>query len=117
MLVSMVIIGTILFMIAAVSARQVQDGFFSSIDLGQQAAAQALAEGCMEVALVRLATDSAYTGNETVEIGEEMCTIRTISGGIVEVEAEVNDRYYRLRAVLSSLSPVTIDSWQKVDSF
>lgn len=114
---SIVIIGTVLLMMATVSARRVQDGFFSSIKMENHVKAHYLAEGCMDVAFLRIAQNSSYVGNEVVTIAGQDCTIRSIVGNVVEVEAESNDHWYRLRVVLTSLDPVEVATWERVASF
>ena len=117
LLVSVVVIATVLVMLATVTARRVQDGFFASIDLHQATQAQALALGCAHVALLNRATDSLYAGNEIMTIQEESCTIFPITGSFIDVEASVQERYYRIHIELTADEPPAIASWERVVSF
>ncbi len=80
---------------------------------------QALAEGCADTALLELSLDSSYTGDETITIGSDSCTLRPVLSGptTIETEASKNGSVYRLRIELSSSSPVTISSWERVSEF
>jgi hypothetical protein len=117
LIVSVVVISTVLLMLATMSARRVQDAFFVALDLGVMTQARALAEGCAYDALLKRAMDSQYAGDEEVMIQDQTCTIRPIIGQIIEVEAEVEERYYRLRITLTSDEPPSIDTWERVSTF
>ena len=117
LLVSVVVIATVLVMLATVSARRVQDSSFTALDLNHQLQAKALAQGCAQEALLKRSIDSQYAGNETITIQGETCTILPISGQFIDVEANVQDRYYRLHIGLTADEPPEISSWERVVSF
>lgn len=117
LIISVVVISTILLMIATVSARRVQDAFFASIDLSQSIRAQALAEGCAEIALLKFARNSAYAGDETIYIGNDTCSILSVSNNLIRIQAVSQLRYYHLRIEVSSEHPPAIVNWQRVASF
>ncbi len=117
LIISVVVISTILLMIATVSARRVQDAFFASIDLSQSIRAQALAEGCAEVVLLKFARNSTYIGDEIINIGNDTCSILPVSNNIIRIQAVSQLRYYNLRIEISSEHPPTIINWQRVASF
>ena len=104
--------------IGAMTLRNEQEGVMTSMHEKQ---AQASATACLETAIDRLGRDSEYTGDETVDLGSgNVCTIRPIivdTDWTVESEATVMTATARMRAVLSSRSPVVIDTWEEVASF
>lgn len=117
LLISVIIMTTILLIIATVATRITHDQLVSSVNIQESTKAQALAEGCADIALLRLSQNPAYLGNEIINIQGNTCTIRPISGFVVEIQAESNNRYYLLQITLSSLNPIAISNWQRVDSF
>jgi hypothetical protein len=56
---------------------------------------RALAEGCLDEALLQFAQDPAYAGNATLAIGADTCSI-------VSVEAAGDNHLFRTRAVFLS---------------
>lgn len=117
LLASIIIISTILLVIATVSARRVQDTFLSSVEIESHLRTQHLTEACINMALLNIAIDQNYAGNEVKAIGTESCTIRPIFGNVVEAEASIDNRWYRLRVTLESKDPVEIARWERVASF
>ncbi|PJA45347.1 hypothetical protein CO174_03780 [Candidatus Uhrbacteria bacterium CG_4_9_14_3_um_filter_50_9] len=116
-IVSVVVIATVLLMLATMSARRVQDASFISLDLGSVTQARALAEGCVQAALLRRSIDSQYVGDEAISVNGSTCTIRPIVGLVIEVEAVAQESVYRLRTTLTSDEPPLIDTWERVDEF
>lgn len=121
MIVTLLILLTILLgfaFIGSVSLRNERDGVLTFLEERQ---ARSAASACLETGIDRLARDENYTGDETLDLGDgTSCTIRpVISSGTwtVEAEAQVSDAIARVRAVLTSRSPVEIDTWTEMDSF
>jgi len=87
----------------------------------QKNMAASAATGCMEIAMVRLGLNAGYAGNESLTIGTTTCLIRTIlvSGNVwtIETWSQVGDSYARYRGVLTSRSPVIVDSWAELAGF
>lgn len=121
LIISVTIIGTVLMLVAISSTRVLLQQLSSSVGLEDHIAAKYLAEGCAEQALLRLSEDAQYAGNETITIDGLPCTIRPkeLSGSntVFTTEVQLNTRVYRLRVELSSISPVTILSWERVSFF
>lgn len=117
LLVSVVVIATVLLMLATISARRVQDSFFSALGLQEMTQARALVEGCAQEALYRRSINSQYSGNETLQIMNGTCAIRPIIGQIVEIEAQSQERYYRVRFTLTADEPPYVSTWERVESF
>lgn len=121
LLISVLVLTTILVGFAAIGARTFINETQSLSSLANKKRAEALAAACMDEALYRLGTNASYTGSETITLGSEVCTIRPVSsgGGIwtLETEAMVGSLPGRLRATLSSRSPIIITSWNSVPSF
>ena len=117
LIISVVIVATILLMLATISARRVQDGFFAAIHIQQIRNAQALAQGCAYEALLRRATNSQYAGNEIITIQGLTCVIRPSSGQTIEVEAQSQGCTFRLRIELTLDEPPKIANWERVSTF
>ena len=80
-----------------------------------------MATNCMEQALLSLADNSAYTGNETIPIGTNTCAIATITANgdtrIVKTSSTVGGYVRRLSVTVSNVNPpLQINSWQEVDN-
>lgn len=117
LLVSIIVISMILLIIATVGARRVQNNYFAAIDLRNLYTAQSLAEACVDYALIQLAQNPDYSGNESVTVGSDFCQIVSASPTLVQSQGVSEEHYYRLEVSLSSISPVTISGWQRVVSF
>lgn len=120
LVVSVMLIAAVLLGLAVTAARTLHGSLSSGTSIEGWDDAKALAEGCAETALWRLNENQTYTGNETITIEGAPCTIRPVTGSspwIVETEAAANGRTYRLRVTVTSLSPVTVSSWDRVTSF
>ncbi|OGL67239.1 hypothetical protein A2856_04265 [Candidatus Uhrbacteria bacterium RIFCSPHIGHO2_01_FULL_63_20] len=121
LVVSVMIISAVLLGLAVAAARTLHGTLSSGTSIERWDDAKALAEGCAEQAIWRLTEDQNYAGNETIAINGSPCTIRPVTGNptpkIVETEATVGNRTYRLRVTVSSLSPPTVSAWDRVTSF
>ena len=96
----------------------------SDISLDQELSQKALvmATSCMEQALLLLANNSSYNGNETITIGTQTCSIGTITGEGEERSVQSSSNVYgytsRLIVTVSDVTPpLQISSWQEVDNF
>jgi hypothetical protein len=79
------------------------------------------ATSCMENALAKLSDNPSYSGNETISVGSNTCTIATITAnGItrtVKTSSTVGGHTRRLQVTVSSVNPpLQVSSWQEVDS-
>lgn len=84
----------------------------------------ALAEGCVASALLKLAGNSSYIGGETITIGSDICSIRTISvsgsNKIIETQASfpnTNSKAYTDLRVAVDIDTLVVASWQEIPSF
>jgi hypothetical protein len=119
LLVSAMIIGLMLIGLAVAATRTLISEHASTIVIEHEDDARSLAEGCADTALLKLRNNVNYTGNETVTINGQTCTIKPLltSPYRLQTEATVSSQPYRLQITLSSLSPLTISAWQRVTSF
>lgn len=81
---------------------------------------QALAEGCVEVALLRLAENKNYGGGENVTIGSSTCRIVSVvasgSEKIIRAEAEFQETNTNLVVTVKGTT-LEIFSWEEVPNF
>ncbi len=83
--------------------------------------AMTAATSCMESALARLSDNSTYTGNQSLSVGVDTCSIATITtSGItrtVKTSSTVNGHTRRLQVTVSNVNPpLQVSSWQEVSS-
>lgn len=122
-LISILIIGAIVLVISiGLSLRSIGE---TDMSLSEQEShkALALANLCVEQALMKLEAILNYAGNESIIIGSESCAIRPISGSgnlnrIVETQSTVSGYTKKIKAVVSQISPtMKITSWEEVSNF
>jgi hypothetical protein len=95
----------------------------TSLVVQQAITARGLADACANEALQRLLIDTAYTGNETITIGSQTCTIATVSGSgasnrTVQASATVGPSTRRVEVTVSSVGPpMSITQWEEVADF
>ncbi|MEK7641066.1 MAG: hypothetical protein AAB389_03665 [Patescibacteria group bacterium] len=79
-----------------------------------------IARSCLNHALLQLADVSTYTGNETIYISDQTCTLLTIttdaSNTIIRAEALVNSAATNLRLTVNTQTLSTV-SLEEVASF
>lgn len=115
-LVTALILSLILIIITVTLTRS---GFFARsaiLEAEFKETSSALAEACVDVALLRLARDFSYVGNETVTVNENECTIRIISGNTIETTAEFRESITNLSVVFNP-TDLSVISWDEVVSF
>lgn len=103
-----------------------QSGFFTRsalLESEYKERSVALAEACADNALLRLAVNPSYTGNETIVIDTDTCSIRPIKPrtpaaghGTIETRALFQEATTNLRIVVST-STFSIISWDERASF
>lgn len=115
-IISVTIIAALLM---AVSFALSTSGFFARSDIADgeyKERSMALAEACAQDALVKLAADGSYTGNETMAIGTQQCSILpiTASGGqkTVKTTAVVQGATTNI-LVKADATTLTIVSWEQ----
>jgi Tfp pilus assembly protein PilV len=119
-LISAVTISAILLAITAALGYTAFFARYNMLDSEYKEMGSALAEACAETALLKLANDSTYTGNEVVTVSSSPCTIRpvSVSGGqvTIEVQSIIQNTYTNLEVVAAS-GTLGIISWQEIANF
>lgn len=116
-IMSVVIIGAVLM---AVSFALSMSGFFARANITDgefKERSFALAEGCADDALVKVAADTSYSPtNEMVTIGTGQCTIVSITGGsqkTIRTTAQVQGATTTIQ-VIANVTTLAISSWQEL---
>lgn len=93
---------------------------FNALSAMDKEASGALAESCIGVALLRLAQDSGYGGDETIPIASTTCAILPIETAIgqktVKARGTVQGSVTNIRAVVRT-SDLLIQSWSELPAF
>ncbi|MDP1689247.1 MAG: hypothetical protein Q8L47_03930 [bacterium] len=80
----------------------------------------ALAEGCVDSALLNYAINSSYSGNEFLNIGSDSCFVRPIyeSGSNINIETQAifQNSYTNLKVTINKIS-LAVVSWSEVPHF
>ena len=80
----------------------------------------ALAEACIETALLKLAQDSAYAGNEVITVGSNQCSILTLESisnqKIIKANAVFQNTTTNLKITVFS-SDLSVISWEELAKF
>lgn len=115
-LVTAIVMSLILILVTITLNRS---GFFARsaiLEAEFKETSSALAEACVDAALLRLAITPTYTGPEVVSIGENECTIRPIISNTIETTAEHRGSVTNLEVIFNP-SDLSIVSWSEVVSF
>mgnify|MGYP006900781810 FL=1 len=116
LILSLLTLGSIIIGITAI-VRESQ----STSAMENKALASAAATACMEQAMDRLGRDIDYAGDEVLDVVDMNCVIRPIvydgAAWTIETYSWVNNQVARYRVVLTSRTPVFIESWQEVATF
>ncbi len=122
LVVTVLVLSSVMLLLATASA-------FSLVGVQQRdaerrfsVAAQSLAEGCMETALLKRRLDTGYAGNETISIDGQTCTIRPFLAGsnpplTIQTEASKQNRTYRLEVEIADTATMEVASWTRVTAF
>lgn len=80
---------------------------------------KALAEACVELAVLRLAQSAAYAGNEDILVGNEKCSILPIETNgeqkTIKTKAAVSGLAANLKVVIN-VSDFSVVSWEELPS-
>ena len=114
------------FVLILVAVTLNQSGFFTRralLDSEYKERSAALAEACADNALLRLAANPSYAGNELISIDSDNCQIRPIQQDVpaagqitVEARALFQEATTNLRIVVNTLD-LSVVSWNEVPSF
>ncbi|MBI2591778.1 MAG: hypothetical protein HYW34_03835 [Candidatus Brennerbacteria bacterium] len=97
--------------------------FFSRsnvLDSNQKETGLGLAEACADTALLKLAQNSSYAGNENINIGSDTCSILALESpsGQKVIKTWTNYKGYRTNIKIILNYPVmTIISWEELPNF
>lgn len=122
-LVSAIIISVVLLVFTATLSYSLFFARYVILESEYKERSLALAEGCVDVALLKLANDPNYTGNELVTIGSDICTIRAIGGSsnkVIETQAifpQSNTGAYTDLRVTVDPNTLAVISWNEIASF
>ena len=121
-LVSSIIIAVILLTaVVSLGSRGIA-GRFILLDIENKQISQALAEACVQVAIIKIVNDAEYAGlGVSVPVGTKTCTIVSVTtppGGesIIQASANVNGATTNLVVKVDTVN-VDIQSWEEVGSF
>ncbi len=118
-LISAVIISVILMAIVFTLSFTGYFGRFNVLESEFKERGAGLAEACADRALLKLANNPSYTGNETLSIEGNLCTIQPIQSSppnkIIKTQAVFHDSYTNLRVTVDAATLV-IASWEELPS-
>ncbi len=116
LILSFLTLGSIIIGVTAI-VRESQ----STTAMENKTLASAAAMACMEQAMDRLGRDIDYAGDEVLDVVDMNCVIRPIAydgaAWTIETYSWVNNQVARYRVVLTSRTPVYIESWHEVATF
>ena len=113
------------FVLMITAATLSQTSFFSRaeiLDAEYKERSSALAEACVDTALLKLAVDPSYTGPETVSVGSDTCEIVSVTGlDTIRTRAEfppgTNQAAATNLEVQVDASNLSVISWNERASF
>lgn len=117
--VSAMVIMTVLLLLATTTSMASFYSRFNALDRENKKVGTALAESCVDSALLKLAMNSSYLGNETVSVGSNSCKICPVSaaGQIrnFSTKATYNQTVtnFAVKSTLNANS-LSINSWQEI---
>ena len=92
----------------------------NSLDTESKERGIAIAESCGKIAILKIARNSNYLGNETISVGSSTCTILPIENfgvqKIVRSKAVLNRTVTNLKMVVDAAT-LSIVSWDEVPNF
>ena len=119
-IVTSIILSFLIILVATVLG---SSAFFSrsnDVDFLSKQASYFLARSCLDRALLELAGNSNYSGNETITIDSRQCTINPVetsgSNKIIKAAAQVNSAVTNLKLTVVSITFATV-SLEEVSSF
>lgn len=119
-LISSIIISILILGIALTTS---SSGYFSRFDILKnefKERSSALAEACVDTALLKLAQNQSYNGNENINIGNDQCsilTIETASGQkIIKTKAIFQNAVTNLKATVNGVN-LSVIHWEELAKF
>ena len=81
---------------------------------------RALAESCVNVALLKLVQNSSYAGNETINVASSTCQIVSVvpsgSNKVISTQGQFQNFYTNFKVTVTA-RPVSLLSWEEVQNF
>lgn len=113
---------TLILLVVTVTLNQT--GFFTRstlLDAEYKERSSALAEACVDTALLKLAADPTYTGPDTVAVGSDSCDIISVSPPgsptrTIQTRAVFQEAATNLEVVIND-SDLSVVSWNELPSF
>lgn len=120
-LMSVIIISVVLLLIASTLSMTGFSGRLNILDSEYKERSLALAEACVDTALLRLAQDAIYAGGlPSVSVGTDSCDIRNFNPSldpiIIETKATFQKAVTNLRVKVAK-TDLSVISWQEVPNF
>jgi len=119
-LVSALIISAVVFLVVFALGQASFFGRAGVADAVYKEQARALAEACVNVALLGLSEDDNYAGDETIAVGGDYCEILPVenasSGRIIYAQGMFGGAYTNFKVTLATAT-VDIIKWEEVRSF
>ena len=116
-LISAIIISVILLLIVTNLSLTGFYNRFNILDSELRERSVALAEACVDTAILKLTINSAYSPiNETVSVGVDDCIIESVTGSptkTILVKADYKDYITKLKVDINS-TDMTIISWDEI---
>ncbi|MDO8618385.1 MAG: hypothetical protein Q7R49_00405, partial [Candidatus Daviesbacteria bacterium] len=121
-LISAIIISLLLLTITVVLNFSAFFGRFNVLDSEFKETSVGLAEACVDVAMLELEKNPAYTGSASIDIDSvRKCKVRLVynSGSfkVIETQAEYNRSFTNLRVKVTIPPGVTVSSWEELPNF
>ena len=118
--IALIIAIVLSFILMVVSVTLNRSGFFARsaiLEAEYKETSAALAEACVDVALLKLATNASFVPNEEVKIGEKKCFILEVSSNTIKTTADHRGSVTNLEVVFNPSDNFSIISWTEVVSF
>ncbi len=115
-LISTIIITAILLIVLTTLSLSEFYARYNILDSELKRRSNDIAEACADTAILKIANDSTYTGNETENISDGTCTIGPVTGVSTKsftTQTTYKNYYTNLQIVINS-STFTVISWQEV---
>ncbi|MCI0619904.1 hypothetical protein L0Y40_02615 [Candidatus Wolfebacteria bacterium] len=118
-LTATIIVAAVLLTLVIAVASKGFYGRFNALDAEVKEVSRALAEGCVQTAILEYEKESSYAGGDEITIDGNTCTIVSVDGSLpsavaVEVHADAKGTVTNLRVVLDSTNDYFVESWEEV---
>lgn len=119
-LVSSIIISILLLVVTFTVSSNNFSGRFNVLNAEFKERSLALAEACVDTALLKLVQNPSYSGNENIPVGNDQCSIlqiETPSGQkIIKTKAIFQNSFTNLK-ITAQASDLSVISWEEVPKF